>query len=156
MQNGSKLDVWQRRVSIHTLELKLRHLKVFPYVCIGSHAFAMFLIKRRGVCWQPFTEHCVCWLSMLEGQLFDTWPAVALLRATEKICYSCSDTGPVSPQGRVSETIITFEKCIVGNFLGIQFSWKTCIHSFHFHWLAQSCPLYTVQLFLFRGSKFHG
>ena len=27
---------------IHTLELKLRPFEVTPYVCIGSHAFAMF------------------------------------------------------------------------------------------------------------------
>ena len=26
----------------HTLELKLRPFEVSPYVCIGSHAFAMF------------------------------------------------------------------------------------------------------------------
>ena len=29
---------------IYTLELKLHLLECFPYVCIGSHAFAMFAI----------------------------------------------------------------------------------------------------------------
>ena len=29
-------------ILIHTLELKLRPFEVTPYVCIGSHAFAMF------------------------------------------------------------------------------------------------------------------
>ena len=41
-QNGSKLEVWPWGILIHTLELKLRPFEVAPYVCIGSHAFAMF------------------------------------------------------------------------------------------------------------------
>ena len=32
----------QSRIFIHALELKLRPFEVSPYVCIGSHAFAMF------------------------------------------------------------------------------------------------------------------
>ena len=34
-------------ILIHTLELKLWHFEVFPYVCIGSHAFAMFAHKKN-------------------------------------------------------------------------------------------------------------
>ena len=33
-------------ILIHTLELKLRPFEVSPYVCIGSHAFAMFAHKK--------------------------------------------------------------------------------------------------------------
>ena len=33
-------------ILIHTLELKLRHFEVSPYVCIGSHAFEMFAHKK--------------------------------------------------------------------------------------------------------------
>ena len=36
MQNGSKLEIWPERNLIHTLELKIWHFKVFPYVCIGK------------------------------------------------------------------------------------------------------------------------
>ena len=41
-QNGSKLEIRPERILIHALELKLRPFEVSPYVCIGSHAFAMF------------------------------------------------------------------------------------------------------------------
>jgi hypothetical protein len=34
--DGSKVEIWWREILIHTLELKLRHLKVFLYVCIGK------------------------------------------------------------------------------------------------------------------------
>ena len=34
-------------ILIHTLELKLRHFEVSPYVCTGSHAFAMFAHKKN-------------------------------------------------------------------------------------------------------------
>ena len=34
-------------ILIHTLELKLRHFEVSPYVCIGSHAFAMLAHKNN-------------------------------------------------------------------------------------------------------------
>ena len=33
-------------ILVHTLELKLQRFKVFPYVCIGSHAFAIFAHKK--------------------------------------------------------------------------------------------------------------
>ena len=60
-QNGSKLEIWPWRILIHILELKLRPFEVSPYVCIGSHAFAMFsahaLREGRGyartVTWRP-------------------------------------------------------------------------------------------------------
>ena len=42
-------DTWKilgSGILIHTLELKLRHFEVSPYVCIGSHAFAMFAHKK--------------------------------------------------------------------------------------------------------------
>ena len=41
-QNGSKYKIWHEKILIHALELKLRPFEVTPYVCIGSHAFAMF------------------------------------------------------------------------------------------------------------------
>ena len=41
-QNGSKLEILTWGILIHALELKLWPFKVFTYVCIGSHAFAMF------------------------------------------------------------------------------------------------------------------
>ena len=41
-QNRSKLEIWPDRFLIHTLQLKLRPFEVTPYVCIGSHVFAMF------------------------------------------------------------------------------------------------------------------
>ena len=34
-------------ILIHTLELKLRHFEVLPYVCIVRHAFAMFAHKKN-------------------------------------------------------------------------------------------------------------
>ena len=41
-QNGSKNEIRYEKILIHSLELKLRPFKVYPYVCIGSHVFAMF------------------------------------------------------------------------------------------------------------------
>ena len=41
-QNGSKLEIWWKGILIHALELKLWPFELFPYVCIGSHGFAMF------------------------------------------------------------------------------------------------------------------
>ena len=35
-QNGSHLEIWWNRILIHTLELKLWHLEVSPYVCTGK------------------------------------------------------------------------------------------------------------------------
>ena len=52
-QNGSKLEILPERILIHAFESKLRPFEVFPYVCIGSHAFAMFsahaLREKRGI-----------------------------------------------------------------------------------------------------------
>ena len=51
-QNGSKLEILPEKILIHTLELKLWPFKVFPYIYIGSYAFAMFsahaLCEGRG------------------------------------------------------------------------------------------------------------
>ena len=43
-QNGSQLEIRTWGILIHALEVKLRpfEVEVLPYVCIGSHAFAMF------------------------------------------------------------------------------------------------------------------
>ena len=35
-QNGSKPGIWPWGILIHTLELKIRHFEVSPYVCIGK------------------------------------------------------------------------------------------------------------------------
>ena len=47
-QNGSKLEIWPERILIYALELKLWPFEVFLYVCIGSHAFAMFSMWGAG------------------------------------------------------------------------------------------------------------
>ena len=51
-QNGSKLGIWPERILIHTLELKIWHFKVFPYVCIGKpyvcNVYAHALREGRG------------------------------------------------------------------------------------------------------------
>ena len=43
----------KRGILIHAFESKLRPFEIFPYVCIGSHAFAMFsahaLREKRGI-----------------------------------------------------------------------------------------------------------
>ena len=41
-QNGLKHEIWHEKILIHALEFKLQPFEVPPYVCIGSHAFAMF------------------------------------------------------------------------------------------------------------------
>ena len=35
-QNGSKLEIWPWGILIHTLEWKLQHFQVSPYVCAGK------------------------------------------------------------------------------------------------------------------------
>ena len=63
-QNGSKLEIWRRGILIHTLELKLRPFEVTPYVCIGSHAFAMNPVMRTKPTAQinPIvTDFCTAW-----------------------------------------------------------------------------------------------
>ena len=39
---GTQNGLWPWGILIHTLELKLQPFEVIPYICIGSHAFAMF------------------------------------------------------------------------------------------------------------------
>ena len=46
-QNGSKHEIGHEKISIDTLELKLRPFEVSPYVCIGSHTLAMFAHKKN-------------------------------------------------------------------------------------------------------------
>ena len=46
---------------IHASELEICPIECFPYVCIGSHAFAMFAheIYEHALQWWPFTKYCV-------------------------------------------------------------------------------------------------
>ena len=74
-QNGSHWKFLGSKILIHTLEFKLWHFEVFPYVCIGSHGFGMFVYKKITVrggtltilyqtlciyCYLDACLHCIC------------------------------------------------------------------------------------------------
>ena len=52
MQNGSHLKIWRKGILIHTLELTLWHLEVFPYVCAGKPCLCNIFCPRAmwGAC----------------------------------------------------------------------------------------------------------
>ena len=114
-QNGPRLQIWPLGILIHTLQLKLRHFEVSPYVCIGKPCicnvfrpratwgvglrahinvttFTQFILHRLPVCivWLYCTSSSTMW-RFPDNSFFFCLVCGLLEKKFEKLTVQASD-----------------------------------------------------------------